>query len=288
MFTTDATRRDFTTGDGVRLSYLEAGAGQPLVMVPGWSQTALQWSGQIEAFAPTHRVIAVDMRGHGASDKPGHGYKVSRLAQDLHELISGLGLGDVALMGHSMGCSVIWALIDLYGTGGLDRLVFVDQSAFLADTPLLTPEEKAEAGAIFPPDALFAAIARLTGGDPATATAEFLRALFSPGVPAEMLDAVVALNIMLPRRHAGALILNHVFSDWRDVIRRIDRPSLCIGAEGSSVPVSAMLWQAATIPGARAAILSREEGGSHFMFLENPGWFNGVVGAFLREEEAGR
>ncbi len=102
-----------------------------------------------------------------------------------------------------MGCSVIWALIDLYWTGGIGRLVFADRSAILADTPLLTPQEKAKAGAIFPPEALFASIERLTGGDQTTATAAFIRGLFSPGVPAEMLDAVVALNIMLPRGHVG-------------------------------------------------------------------------------------
>ncbi|MEO1105169.1 MAG: alpha/beta hydrolase [Pseudomonadota bacterium] len=71
MFTTNAVRKSFTTSDGVTLSYLEAGEGQPFVMIPGWSQTALQWRAQIEAFSKTMRVIAVDMRGHGASDKPG-------------------------------------------------------------------------------------------------------------------------------------------------------------------------------------------------------------------------
>ena len=83
-------RRTVTTNDGVNLSYIEAGSGQPLVMVPGWSQTAAQWHHQIEAFAQTHRVIALDMRGHGESDKPGHGYRVYRLSQDLRDAMVAL------------------------------------------------------------------------------------------------------------------------------------------------------------------------------------------------------
>ena len=60
------------------------------------------------------QVIALDMRGHGESEKPEYGHRVSRL-QDLHQTISKLGLSKVDLMGHSMGCAVIWAYIDLYG-----------------------------------------------------------------------------------------------------------------------------------------------------------------------------
>ncbi len=48
-------------------------------------------------------MIAVDMRGHGESDKPEFGYKIGRLAKDTHDLIQALDLDEVNILGHSMG-----------------------------------------------------------------------------------------------------------------------------------------------------------------------------------------
>src|SRR5882672_7284967 len=55
----------FTTSDGVRLHYIEAGAGDLLVMIPGWSQTAAQFKHQIAGLSDQYHVIAIDMRGMG-------------------------------------------------------------------------------------------------------------------------------------------------------------------------------------------------------------------------------
>jgi hypothetical protein len=54
-----------TTSDGVNLHYLEAGSGKPILMIPGWSQTAEQFKYQLTGLSDRYRVIAVDMRGHG-------------------------------------------------------------------------------------------------------------------------------------------------------------------------------------------------------------------------------
>lgn len=55
------------TSDGVTLRYVEAGSGRPLVMVPGWSQTAAQFEHQLAGLSDRYRVIALDLRGHGES-----------------------------------------------------------------------------------------------------------------------------------------------------------------------------------------------------------------------------
>ena len=81
-------------------------------MIPGWSQTSAEWKGTVESLSAIRSVLALDMRGHGESEKPEYGYRVSRLAQDLHQTIQKLRLPKVDLMGHSMGCAVIWAYID--------------------------------------------------------------------------------------------------------------------------------------------------------------------------------
>jgi len=62
-----------TISSGVTLRYQEAGAGKPSVMLPGWSQSEAEFKYQMNALAEGRRVIALDMRGHGESDKPAGG-----------------------------------------------------------------------------------------------------------------------------------------------------------------------------------------------------------------------
>src|SRR5947208_12575276 len=77
-----------TTNDGYKLRYEEAGSGKPLVCIPGWSQTAAQFKHQLTGLNDRYRVIAVDMRGHGESDKPAHGYSIARSEEHTSELQS--------------------------------------------------------------------------------------------------------------------------------------------------------------------------------------------------------
>lgn len=282
MFDTDAERKSFTTRSGVTLSYLEAGSGTPFLMVPGWSQTAAQWYHQIRHFAATHRVIAVDMRGHGESDRPDHGYRIHRLSQDLRELILGLDLDDIVLMGHSMGCSVIWGYVDLHGTDRISRLLLIDEPAYLLQSDWLTEAEQADAGAIFPHDAAVGICNALA--DPAQAgemTTTLLDSMRTADMDPGMRAAMDAENHKFPRKAAAHLIMNHVYQDWRDVLPRIDVPTLCVGGEVSNVPAACMRWMANVIPGAEIEIFTEEEKGSHFMFMENPAKFNDRVEAFL-------
>ena len=86
-----------------------AGGGKPLVLVHGFSQTAEQFKFQIEGLADRYRVITLDLRGHGESEKPNFGLKMHRLAEDLREALIAAKANDVTLLGHSMGRSVICA-----------------------------------------------------------------------------------------------------------------------------------------------------------------------------------
>ena len=87
----------FTTSDGVKLHYREAGKGQPVVMIPGWSQTAAQFKHQLSGLSDKYRVIAIDMRGHGESDNPAYGYRIHRLSADVHEFLTAKGLSNVEI-----------------------------------------------------------------------------------------------------------------------------------------------------------------------------------------------
>lgn len=123
------TSNFITTPDGVRLHYTQDGpsSGPNVVFIPGWVQTAAQFKKQVAHFKQKFHVTTYDHRGHGESDKPAYGYRVSRLAADLEFLLKELDLRDVALVGHSMGSSVIWAHWDLFAHDRIKKVAFVDQ-----------------------------------------------------------------------------------------------------------------------------------------------------------------
>jgi non-heme chloroperoxidase len=78
-------------------------------------------------------------------------------------------------------------------------------------------------------------------------------------------------------------MLSISYSDYRDVLPRIRRPTLCITGAASPLGAEAMPWIASQIPHARLSVIGAAEGGSHFMYLENPEAFNAEVRNFLRE-----
>ncbi len=283
MTASNIRKGSVTVDKGVRLNYLEAGTGhgRTLVLVPGWSQTAEQFRFQLEGLSDRYRVIAFDLRGHGDSDKPDHGYRIQRLAQDLHQALAALVLGDVTILGHSMGCSVLWCYFDLFGADRIARYVFCDQASFLTTDPAWTAEQTANHGSIFTPETVSGTATALRGADGAVATEGFLRTMATEGIDAEQFRWIVEVNLKMPRAHAATLLYNHCHQDWRDVLPRIDRPSLFIGGKASLVPTTCIAWNASQVPGAKLEIFEVDEKGSHFMFIENPAKFNEVVAGFM-------
>ena len=88
----------------VPLWLTDTGAGDPLLLVHGWGGDGRAWSDL--SFA-RHRVVTVDLRGHGRSPVPGHGYRPSDYARDLAALVERLDLGPVVAIGHSMGGQIV-------------------------------------------------------------------------------------------------------------------------------------------------------------------------------------
>lgn len=73
--------------NGVRLHYVMAGSGEPLVLLHGLPQTWREWNTMIPEHAKHYTVIAPDMRGFGDSDKPGSGYDKRTVAEDIYQLV---------------------------------------------------------------------------------------------------------------------------------------------------------------------------------------------------------
>jgi pimeloyl-ACP methyl ester carboxylesterase len=122
--------------DGVDLFYEEAqGDNPPILLVHGWCCDHAYFAPQLEHFANRgHRVVAVDLRGHGRSDKPEGSYAMEVFADDLAWLCEQIGLAKPVVVGHSMGGIVAFDLAARYpdlpsGVVMLDAAVVLPSAA---------------------------------------------------------------------------------------------------------------------------------------------------------------
>ena len=89
--------------EGCTLHYEEYGQGEPLVLLHGLGSSNQDWEYQVPDLARAYRVILLDVRGHGRSDKPRGRYSIALFSADLLALLEHLGTGPVHLVGLSMG-----------------------------------------------------------------------------------------------------------------------------------------------------------------------------------------
>jgi pimeloyl-ACP methyl ester carboxylesterase len=118
----------FAGVNGVRLHYLIAGKGDPVVLLHGYAETSHMWRPLIAPLASTHTVIAPDLRGAGQSSTPPDGYTKAAMAQDLHALARKLGYERIRIVGHDIGLMVAYAYAAQYPSE-VDRIALMD--AFL-------------------------------------------------------------------------------------------------------------------------------------------------------------
>ncbi|NRQ34354.1 alpha/beta hydrolase [Nonomuraea sp. NN258] len=113
-------------GGNVRLFYTDDGAGDtPLLLVHGWGADSHQWSWHIDALARDHRVIAVDLRGHGYSSVPDTGNTPRAMAEDLNLLLDHLGIERVTAIGHSMGGQIV-SILAVEHPDKVGKIVVID------------------------------------------------------------------------------------------------------------------------------------------------------------------
>ena len=96
--------------NGIRIHYTRTrGDKPPLVLSHGFSDNGLCWTRLVKVLERDYDVIMVDARGHGLSEAPEEGHDAETRAADLAGVVTALGLGKAALMGHSMGASTVAA-----------------------------------------------------------------------------------------------------------------------------------------------------------------------------------
>lgn len=113
------------TVNGVRLHYVVAGAGSPVVLLHGWPQTWFAWRDTMDALSARFTVIAPDLRGTGLSEKTADGYDKATIAADVAALIDHAAGGRAAVIGHDMGGKAAYVLAHL-SPRHVSRLILVD------------------------------------------------------------------------------------------------------------------------------------------------------------------
>lgn len=269
------------TNDKVELNVIDEGNGKTVLLLHGWSQTAEMFRDQIDFLKRDHRVVAFDMRGHGLSEKPKHGYRISRLSKDLHDLIESLKLNNIIMLGHSMGCSVIWSYIDLFGTKKISKLIFVDQQATMLINPVWNDALINELGASVTENELFNKVNMFCDKNAELNTKKFLKNRFTDFVEDKTLEWVYNENFKFPRKESSELLYNHMTQNWKDVFNRIDKKSLVITGIDSDKTKQSQEFISRKIPNCKLVEFKEGERGSHFMFIENPDKFNRIISDFI-------
>jgi pimeloyl-ACP methyl ester carboxylesterase len=126
------------SADGTRIAYQALGAGDTaLVFIHGWSCDSSYWKPQLSAFARSHRVVTVDLAGHGASAVRRDGWSIPAFGEDVAAVIRALPQRRVILIGHSMGGPIALEAARL-APGRVIGLVGVDTFSDLAG-PTIDP-----------------------------------------------------------------------------------------------------------------------------------------------------
>ena len=273
----------FTTNDGVKLSYWEAGQGKPLIFVPGWSANGAQYINLIHLLARTHHVYVLDPRNQGLSQKVDFGGRIARHSMDLRELGQHLGIRSADYVGHSMGAAILWSYIDLFGTSSIRKAVFVDEPFSIYSHADWSEQERLEAGGTTTsPERMVAAF---TAGGPVNALVTdlkvFERSQLTDSPYYRNSESFASAFIQNDPKALARVLFNHTVNDWRDVVRRkVDIPTAIFSGE-QSTNLPSQRWAQSVIPGAVLFSYTTADQGDHFLMFKNPVKFTQDLRSFL-------
>ena len=252
------------TPDGVRIHYLEAGSGRPVVFIPGWTMPAWIWQKQIDEFSKHYRVIAVDPRSQGESDKPPYGHLPETRARDYKELVDQLGLKQPVLVGWSMACGELMKYVEQFGSDNIGGLVLVD--GFIPEKP--SPE-------------MFAGLSGWMNQlqqDRQKQADGFVRSMFRKPQTEDYLKRVISASTQVPADTAVVLIYNMIaVKDFSAAFARMNRPVL-FAFQPEMQPTADFLKSKL----GDKVRLERFDGDGHALFVDDPEKFNRVLGEFLQ------
>ena len=262
--------------DNLRLFYEDRGKGDPILFVHGWCGNSSIWTRfQFPYFVTDHRVLAIDLRGHGNSSKPLEGNNIPQLARDVRKFIEVMGLNKVTLVGHSMGVMVVLDYYRQFGSDRLKALVLEDMS------PCPMSGESWNSGSFHDNnwDALREFAIGLEQNREVTHKA-FLRKIWKDPPTEDAVDARYKMVSKTPVWIAVTLLYDFAPRDYRTLLPQIKVPTLILVADSGLYPKGSMagVYMLNHIPESRLVVF-RNSG--HLLQIEEPDKFNQELGQFL-------
>lgn len=243
----------------------------PLVLIHGFQASLRWWDRVTPALAREHRVIRIDLLGHGGSEKPRGGYTMEEQADLVAEAMGRLGVRRAAVVGHSMGGQVAAALTERH-RGLVDRLMVIGT----APANRFNRNRLTQRIATLP--VIGHAISRVT---PDSAVRRQIDLAFADGteVPDLLYDDPKRATF---NSFSGARAGNRAYRDEAPLDARLAgsgiRLHVVFGSEDELVdPKGAEAWR--SVPGARIAVLP---GAGHTPFVDRPGQMARIIAEFAR------
>jgi non-heme chloroperoxidase len=258
--------------DGLSLAVQEWGnpRGAEILLIHGFNQSHLSWQRQVDdpALAANFRMVTLDLRGHGSSDKPldKERYAHARWGDDTAAVIRACGLRRPVLVGWSYGGNVICDYLRDFGTDNIAGINFV-AAATKVDPSFFGPGRQNF------PAMLSEDLATNIGG-----TRGFLRACFERQPTEDEFEIMLSFNMVVPPAVRAAIMARP--PNPGDVLAGIRCPALVThGMADRILLVTLGKFTAATVPGAK---LSLYDGVGHAPFWEDAARFNQELAAFVR------
>jgi pimeloyl-ACP methyl ester carboxylesterase len=259
---------------GTKLHVQEAGkrSGKPILFLHGFSQCSLAWSKQLDSdLADSFRLVALDLRGHGLSEKPRGAYGESRIwADDVRAVIEQLELREPVLVGWSYGGVIISDYVATYGEDQIAATNWVAGVCRLGEPVLPFLGEQFLAAA----PGFFSESTEETVG----ALVTLIRLCVPSGLSREEEYLLLGFNVAVPPHVRAGLLSRTVDND--SVVAGMHKPMLLTWNERDPIALPAMRDHLARLaPHAKVSIYP---GAGHAPFWEAPERFNRELRA-LRE-----
>lgn len=252
-----------TSPDGIPIRYHAAGKGDPaLVFVHCGGCERGFWDGQVAHFAAKHRVVALDLAGHGQSGGGRKDWTMPAFGQDVVSVVEALGLKRVVLIGHSIGGPVVLEAARRM-PGRVVGLVLVDTLVDFEQR--LAAEEREKL------------LSELQADYRATTTALVSQLLFSASTPEPVKARVLETVLSVPQEIGVAAARSSMAYDPLPALREIKAPIRAINSDLFPTNVEG---NRRYVPGYQVAIM---KGVGHYLMLEQPEAFNALLAEALRE-----
>jgi pimeloyl-ACP methyl ester carboxylesterase len=246
---------------GVSLAYEEVGAGDPpLVLVHGIASHRGFWAPQLQRFGADHRVVAVDLRGHGASDAPVQRYPIAALADDVGWMCEQLGVTRPVVIGHSLG-----GIVALELAATRPELV---AGAVMIDSVLLPGPDRTA----FVRDL----VARLRGPDGARVLRDYFATFFSAYADPEQVEWILDAAARTPA-HVTSSIWEEWANGWDEAgtLAQCQVPLAYLDAGTPNADLARIVELSPAI------VLGRTVATGHFSQLESPAQVHAMLARLL-------